>query len=133
LQRRLHWSHSCAISFCIMSPLTGITGTKALSKAEHSLQKSDLAPSLTGRLVLPVLLQARSMLWFAGLYGQGLLYGGPAVLVWGWVFASTMTFIVGLAMSELSSAFPVLGSLYFWSFMLTSSQWDICKLASRLD
>ena len=56
--------------------------------------------------------------YFVGLYSQGLLYGGPAVLLWGWVFTGCMTILVGLAMSELSSAFPVSGGLYFWSFML---------------
>ena len=54
----------------------------------------------------------------AGLYGIGLVYGGPAVLIWGWVLTSLMTFCVGLSMSELASAFPVSGGLYFWAFML---------------
>ena len=54
----------------------------------------------------------------AGLYSQGLVYGGPVVLVWGWVCAGTLHMLVGFAMSELSSAFPVSGGLYFWSFML---------------
>ena len=54
----------------------------------------------------------------AGLYSQGLTYGGPVVLVWGWVCAGTLHTLVSLAMSELSSAFPVSGGLYFWSFML---------------
>ncbi|KAL0046843.1 hypothetical protein WJX82_011289 [Trebouxia sp. C0006] len=53
-----------------------------------------------------------------GLYSQGLLYGGPVVLIWSWVFTGAVTILVGLAMSELSSAFPVSGGLYFWSFML---------------
>lgn len=59
----------------------------------------------------------RVMPW-TGLYSQGLLYGGPVVLVWSWIFTGAMTILVGLAMSELSSAFPVSGGLYFWSFML---------------
>ena len=54
----------------------------------------------------------------AGLYGIGLAYGGPAVLIWGWVLTSLMTMCVGLSMSELASAFPVSGGLYFWAFML---------------
>ena len=40
------------------------------------------------------------------------------MLVWGWVLASILTSCVGLALSELSSAFPVSGGLYFWAFML---------------
>ncbi|KAL0024085.1 hypothetical protein WJX79_005294 [Trebouxia sp. C0005] len=54
----------------------------------------------------------------SGLYGIGLVYGGPVVLVWGWVLASILTTCVSLALSELSSAFPVSGGLYFWAFML---------------
>ena len=34
------------------------------------------------------------------------------------MFTGAVTILVGLAMSELSSAFPVSGGLYFWSFML---------------
>ncbi|DBA65449.1 TPA: hypothetical protein ACH3X2_003235 [Trebouxia sp. C0005] len=60
-----------------------------------------------------------------GLYGQGLLYGGPAVLTWGWVLTGCFTMLVGLAMSELSSKFPVSGGLYFWSFML-AGQYGPC-------
>ncbi|DBA89293.1 TPA: hypothetical protein ACH3X2_004792 [Trebouxia sp. C0005] len=78
LQRPLHWRQNCCICFCVMSPLTGISG----------------------------------------LYGIGLVYGGPVVLVWGWVLASILTTCVSLALSELSSAFPVSGGLYFWAFML---------------
>lgn len=54
----------------------------------------------------------------AGLYRQGLEYGGPVVLVWGWVCAGALHIVVGFAMSELSSAFPVSGGLYYWAFML---------------
>ncbi len=34
------------------------------------------------------------------------------------MFTGAVTILVGLAMGELSSAFPVSGGLYFWSFML---------------
>ena len=34
------------------------------------------------------------------------------------MFTGAVTILVGLAMSELSSAFPVSFGLYFWSFML---------------
>lgn len=54
----------------------------------------------------------------AGLYGQGLAYGAPVVLIWGWVCAGTLHIFVGVAMSELCSAFPVSGGLYYWAFML---------------
>jgi len=66
----------------------------------------------------PCLDVSANILCFTGLYSQGLLYGGPVVLIWSWVFTGAVTILVGLAMGELSSAFPVSGGLYFWSFML---------------
>jgi len=66
----------------------------------------------------PCLDLSANLLCFIGLYSQGLLYGGPVVLIWNWVFTGAVTILVGLAMSELSSAFPVSFGLYFWSFML---------------
>ncbi|KAL0051808.1 hypothetical protein WJX82_002508 [Trebouxia sp. C0006] len=53
-----------------------------------------------------------------GLFSQGLIYGGPVVLVWGWVCAGSLHTLAAFSMSELSSAFPVSGGLYYWSFML---------------
>lgn len=44
---------------------------------------------------------------------------GPVVMVWGWVCTGSLHLLAGLAMSELCSAFPVSGGLYFWSFMLS--------------
>ena len=49
------------------------------------------------------------------------------MLVWGWVFTGCMTVLVGLAMSELSSAFPVSGGLYFWSFMLARNHGPVAS------
>ena len=65
-----------------------------------------------------------------GLYGQGLLYGGPVVLIWGWVLTGLFTMMVGLAMSELSSKFPVSGGL-----LVIHAGWRVralCKLACGL-
>ena len=105
LQRPLHWTHSSAVCFCIMSPLTGITGNtpQALQQCPYKINLS------CGSIPAS---------WNAGLYQTGLLYGGPVVLIWGWLLTSIMTLAIGLALSELSSAFPVSGGLYFWSFML---------------
>jgi amino acid permease (GABA permease) len=52
------------------------------------------------------------------LYGYGLNTGGPAEMVWGWVFVGGMTTIVGLGMAEVCSAYPTAGGLYFWSARL---------------
>ena len=100
LHRPLHWSQSAMICFCILSSITCITGM------------GDWRCIAYPEILLSMICA------FAGLYGQGLAYGGPVVLVWGWVCAGTLHTLVGLAMSELCSAFPVSGGLYYWSFML---------------
>jgi amino acid permease (GABA permease) len=52
------------------------------------------------------------------LYGFGLNTGGPAVIVWGWLFVGLMTLFVALAMAEVCSSFPTAGGLYYWSAKL---------------
>ncbi|KAJ5640125.1 uncharacterized protein N7484_007987 [Penicillium longicatenatum] len=43
------------------------------------------------------------------------LPAGPVGMVWGWFTASIFIFIVGLAMSDLASAMPTAGGLYWWT------------------
>ncbi|KAL2215179.1 putative GABA permease [Thermoascus aurantiacus ATCC 26904] len=43
------------------------------------------------------------------------LPAGPVGMVWGWLAASVFIFIVGLAMSDLASAMPTAGGLYWWT------------------
>lgn len=52
------------------------------------------------------------------MFGYGLNTGGPAVMLWGWLFVGGMTTFVGLAMAEQASAFPTTGALYYWSAKL---------------
>jgi amino acid permease (GABA permease) len=52
------------------------------------------------------------------LYGTGMKSGGPAVMVWGWIFVGVMTLIVGLAMAEVCSSYPTADGLYYWSAKL---------------
>ncbi|GFH20872.1 uncharacterized protein HaLaN_18071, partial [Haematococcus lacustris] len=54
---------------------------------------------------------------------QGLAYGGPVVVIWGWVLVSCLSVAIALCMAELVSAFPtsgewLRGGMYYWSFML---------------
>jgi hypothetical protein len=41
-----------------------------------------------------------------GYINYGLKTGGPVIMVWGFIFASLMTFINGLNLAEIASAFP---------------------------
>src|SRR5215831_7745698 len=52
------------------------------------------------------------------LYGFGMLTGGPAEIVWGWLFVGVMTLFVGLSMAEVCSSYPTAGGLYYWAAKL---------------
>lgn len=41
---------------------------------------------------------------------------GAASAVWGWFIGSFFIFLIGLSMSELASAIPTSGGLYYWTF-----------------
>ena len=49
----------------------------------------------------------------------GMTYGGPVVIVWGWLIVGGMTLVVGLGMAEIASAYPTAGGLYFWAGRLS--------------
>lgn len=44
------------------------------------------------------------------------LTAGPAGAVWSWAIASVFILTVGISMSELASAIPTSGGLYYWTF-----------------
>lgn len=48
------------------------------------------------------------------------LASGPAGMVWSWFLASGCIFVVGLAMSDLGSAMPTSGGLYWWTHYFSS-------------
>ena len=60
-----------------------------------------------------------------GYYGYMYLYGGPVLIIWGFLATSFGTMCMAWAMSEIISAFPTLGSVYFWVFQLLprGSKW----------
>jgi amino acid permease (GABA permease) len=51
-------------------------------------------------------------------YGIAMTNGGPVDMTWGWIFVGVMTWIVGLGMAEVCSAYPTAGGLYYWSAKL---------------
>ncbi|PWA53224.1 amino acid/polyamine transporter I [Artemisia annua] len=57
------------------------------------------------------------------LYSTGLEFGGPISMVYGWPIAGLFTLLVGLSMSEICSAYPTAGGLYFWSAKLCGNEW----------
>jgi amino acid transporter len=51
-------------------------------------------------------------------FGLGWNNGGPAAIAWGWPIVSIFILIIGLCMSELVSAFPTSGGIYWWASKL---------------
>ncbi|KAG2185294.1 hypothetical protein INT44_002084 [Umbelopsis vinacea] len=57
------------------------------------------------------------------LFSYGLNTGGPVAMTWGWVVVFFFTLMVGLAMAEISSAYPTSGGLYWWAARLSSRRY----------
>jgi amino acid transporter len=56
-------------------------------------------------------------------YYQGWNNGGPVAISWGWPIISVFILIIALCMSELVSAFPTAGGIYWWSSRLGGAAW----------
>ncbi|SCK31616.1 amino acid permease [Streptomyces sp. AmelKG-E11A] len=57
------------------------------------------------------------------LYGFGMGTGGPAVMIWGWVGVGFFVLCVGMALAEVTSAYPTSGALYFMADKLGGRRW----------
>ena len=51
-------------------------------------------------------------------FGLGWNNGGPAAIAWGWPILATFILLIGFCMSELVSAFPTSGGIYWWAAKL---------------
>src|SRR6187402_370558 len=51
-------------------------------------------------------------------FGLGWNNGGPAAIAWGWPIISVFILIIGFTMSELVSAYPTSGGIYWWASKL---------------
>ncbi|MEW5812864.1 MAG: amino acid permease [Actinomycetota bacterium] len=51
-------------------------------------------------------------------FGLGWNNGGPASIAWGWPIVAVFILLIGLCMSELVSAFPTSGGIYWWAARL---------------
>ena len=56
----------------------------------------------------------RQSICSAGLFPTALLYGGPVPILYGWLLISALQLVIGLALAELSSSYPLAGGPYFW-------------------
>jgi amino acid transporter len=51
-------------------------------------------------------------------FGQAWNNGGPIAISWGWPIIATFILIIGFTMSELVSAYPTSGGIYWWASKL---------------
>jgi amino acid transporter len=56
-------------------------------------------------------------------YGQAWNNGGPVAISWGWILISVPILIIGFCMSELVSAYPTAGGIYWWASKLGGPGW----------
>jgi amino acid transporter len=56
-------------------------------------------------------------------YGQAYNNGGPIAISWGWPLISIPILIIGFCMSELVSAYPTAGGIYWWASKLGGPAW----------
>jgi amino acid transporter len=51
-------------------------------------------------------------------FGQAWNNGGPIAISWGWPIISSFILLIGFTMSELVSAYPTSGGIYWWASKL---------------
>jgi amino acid transporter len=56
-------------------------------------------------------------------YAQGWNNGGPVAISWGWPIICGLILLVALSMSELVSAYPTAGGIYWWASELGGKTW----------
>src|SRR5438309_9053953 len=56
-------------------------------------------------------------------YGQAWINGGPVAISIGWPLISVMVLMVAFSMSELASAMPTAGGIYYWASRLGGAGW----------
>ncbi|MGV9315412.1 amino acid permease [Streptomyces sp. NPDC003691] len=57
------------------------------------------------------------------LYGFGMNTGGPSVMLWGWLGVGLFVLCVGMALAEVTSAYPTSGALYYMADRLGGRKW----------
>ncbi|KAI8004812.1 hypothetical protein LOK49_LG08G01551 [Camellia lanceoleosa] len=96
------------------------SGEKRLNELGY---KQELRREMTFFKTLAITFSSMAVFTGTPLYGQSLLYAGPAPLIWGWIVVTFFTWFVGVAMAEICSSFPTTGSLYFWAASLAGPRW----------
>ncbi|CAI5465122.1 unnamed protein product [Closterium sp. Yama58-4] len=101
----------------------GLHMTVELDSGERLLNELGYKQELTRRLgfVDVFSIGLSTIIIYAGVvpfYAQTYVNGGPVALVWYWWLTALFTHCVALTFAEVSSSFPISGSLYFWAAAL---------------
>ena len=59
-------------------------------------------------------------------FGAGWNNGGPISISWSWPILSVFILIIGFTMSELVSAYPTSGGIYWWASKLGGPAHGLC-------
>ena len=57
------------------------------------------------------------------IFEYGLNTGGPVTLTWGWIVGSIFTILIAMSLAEITSTYPVSGSVYHWAGLLASKKY----------
>jgi amino acid transporter len=57
------------------------------------------------------------------LYDYGLAWGGPAASTLGWPLVTVFVLAIAASMSEIASAYPTAGGLYYWASRMRNKNW----------
>jgi len=57
------------------------------------------------------------------LYDYGLAWAGTAAVLIGWPFITVFVLCIAAAMSEIASAYPTAGGLYYWASRMKNKNW----------
>ncbi|KAF9529855.1 amino acid transporter [Crepidotus variabilis] len=93
--------------------------------AKHGLKEMGYKQELTRTRGLFHILFNRTLFSAFGLaapFATGLIGGGPATLIWGWVLTSIATQPLALSLAEICSKYPTSAGMPYWCFRLTSSK-----------
>jgi amino acid transporter len=57
------------------------------------------------------------------IFDYGINTGGPVMLTIGWIVGSFFTFLIALSLAEITSTYPVSGSVYHWAGLLAHKKY----------
>lgn len=110
------------------APARGDKGSAQIDIDDVELQAQGYTRAMPRRFsLLSLMAMSYALLatWngFGSAFGTGFTEYSSAGSIWTLTVAGAMTAVTGIGMAELSSAYPVAGAQYYWSFVVSSPEW----------